>query len=165
MKWSIYQIFVFIGMALIMWILESTLLGHIGVEITRGEGAVYSPLITFLVLILFITCFYILFLFEAKKGHKFQQSIWTYMPSICMFIGGTSIVLFLLGGTIGPIGGWIEQVRSLFYVFLSYFLFLIFLFIFSFEHKRKRFEQSPERTVHLSYFWTLVLFFSLFFLF
>lgn len=165
MKWSVYQIFVMIGMALFMWILESSLLNHTGVEMTRGQGAVYSPLLTFVVLSFFITGFYIIFLFEAKKAHKFLQPIWTYMPSLCIFIGGTSVVLFLLGGTIGPIGGWIEQARSLFYVFLSYFLFLIFLFIFSFEHKRKQFEQSPERTVHLSYFWTVMLFLGLFFLF
>lgn len=58
------------------------------------------------------------------------------MPKICVTVGILSVILFLIGGTVGPVMAWVEQWRSLLYVFLIYFLFLIFLFIFSIEHKR-----------------------------
>lgn len=125
--------------------------------------ALTSPYITFFIVALVITCFYTLFLIEAKKkNNMFEHSIWGMMPKICAAAGVISVVLFIVGGTVGPIMNWVAQWPFLLHVFLIYFLFLIFLFIFSFEHKRQRFKQRSEKTIHISYICTLVLFFVLF---
>ena len=60
---------------------------------------------------------------------------------------------------------WVEQWRFTIYVFLVYFLFLIFLFIFSFEYKKQRTSQQSQKSIHISYAWTLLVFFVLYFLF
>lgn len=166
MKWSIYQLLMVSLIILFMWYLEYINENRI-VQPSSGEwAAVNSVYVTFLIIALVITGFYLIFLFEAKKENSFlQRPIWNVMPKVTVVVGVFSIVLFLVGGTIGPIMNWVEQWRSLLYVFLVYFLFLIFLFIFSFEHKRERRRQRSEKTVHVSYVWTIALFFVLFFLF
>ncbi|SFJ76490.1 hypothetical protein SAMN04487936_10494 [Halobacillus dabanensis] len=166
MKWTIYQLLVMIGVTFFMWGMENINNENLIAQPPGEWTAVNSPLLTFLATGLLITGFYFIFLFEVKKKkNRFQHPVWIYMPQLCMAIGGVSFVLFLIGGTIGPLGGWVEQMRSLLYLILAYFLFLIFLFIFSFEHKRNRSAQATEKTIHLTFFWTLMLFFGLFFLF
>lgn len=128
-------------------------------------NAVTSPYITFFVVVLVLTCFYVLFLSGAKKKNNiFEHSIWGKMPKICIAVGVISVVLFIVGGTVGPLMTWVAQWRFLLHVLLIYFLFLVFLFIFSFEHKGQRFKQRSEKTIHISYICTLVLFFVLFIL-
>lgn len=165
-KWSIYQVLTISFIILFMWFLEYINRNRT-IQPSAGEWtAVNSVYVTFLIIALVVTCFYFIFLFEAKKENSFlQRSVWNIMPKVTVMVGTFSIVLFLIGGTIGPIMNWVEQWRSLLYVFLIYFLFLIFLFIFSFEHKQERLNQRSEKTVHISYIWTIAVFFLLFFLF
>ncbi|WP_184351834.1 hypothetical protein [Salirhabdus euzebyi] len=165
MKWIIYQILTLSIIVFFMWILdyinENRTIQHSSSEWT----AVNSTFITFYIIAFIVSCFYLLFLFEAKKDNGlFDRSFWAVMPKMCVIIGVLSIILFLTGGTIGPIMVWIEQWPSLIYVFFIYFLFLIFLFIFSIEHKKHRYKQRKEKTVHISFTWTILLFFVLFFL-
>ncbi|CEG27168.1 hypothetical protein BN1002_02024 [Bacillus sp. B-jedd] len=80
--------------------------------------------ITFIIVTVILTCFYLIFIFEAKKRNSIlERSFWNLMPKISISVGVLSIILFLVGGTVGPIMTWVEQWRSLLYVFLIYFLF------------------------------------------
>ena len=122
--------------------------------------------ITFIIVTVVLSCFYLIFLFESKKSNNIlERSFWNLMPKISISVGVVSIILFLVGGTVGPIMTWVEQWRSLLYVFLIYFLFLIFLFIFSIEHKKQRNNNRINKTILTSYIWTIVLFFVIFFVF
>jgi len=165
-KWSLYQILMIPLIVIFMWLLEYTS-GNRTNRVVSGEWtAVNSPYDTFLIIACVITFFYLIFLFEAKKNKSFlNHSIWDIMPGVCVAVGILSFILFIVGGTVGPIMAWVEQWRPLLYVFLIYFLFLVFLFIFSIEHKKQRFSQQHEKTIHISFIWTLLLFFVLFFLF
>lgn len=166
MKWSLYQILMVFLIIVSMWLLEYTSENTSNQPVSEGWTAVNSAFDTFFIVALVVTFFYLIFLFEAKKEKSFlNHSIWSVMPKICIAIGILSVILFIIGGTMGPIMTWVEQWRSLLYVFLVYFLFLIFLFIFSLEHKKQRSSQQSEKTIHTSYIWTLLLFFFLFFLF
>ncbi|MGM0845621.1 MAG: hypothetical protein ACQEUT_11640 [Bacillota bacterium] len=165
MKWSILQILAAFLMAVLMWGLE---INSESINLQTSSGgwtAVNSPLLTFLMIVLIMTGIYLIFLFEAKKDSPiFRLSIWLRMPAILVAAGVLSVILFILGGTIGPLMEWVSQWRFLLYVFLIYFLLLIFLFIFSIELKRQKGTQTFEKTVHISFVWTLVLLFALFFL-
>lgn len=166
MKWSLYQIIMILLIVVSMWLLEYTSEGST-VHSTSGEWTtVISSYSTFFIVALVVTFIYFIFLFEAKKDKSLlNHPIWTNMPKISAIVGILSVILFIVGGTIGPIMIWVEQWRSLFYMFLVYFLFIIFLFIFSFEHKRQRASQLSQRSIHISFIWTLLLFFVLYFLF
>lgn len=164
MKWTVYQGFMIVCMILVMASLE-----YINKSATISSSSEWtafnSKLMTFLIIGLLIAGFYSIFLLEAKKkNYRFQHQIWEHMPKIIIVAGIVSVVLFLLGGTVGPLMEWMEHWRFLLYILLGYFLLLVFLFIFSFEHKRQQFKHSPERIIHISFFWTLLLFFAVFFL-
>lgn len=160
-KWLGFQIITVILLVCLMWLLE--LFSDKRTNLVTGQwSAVNSSLITFLIIGLVITCFYFIFLLESKKKNNFLQStIWPNMPKLCVGIGVISVILFLIGGTIGPLGTWIEHWRSFIYVFMIYFLFLIYLFIFSIEYKKER----SNKSIHISYLWTLTLFFVMFVIF
>ncbi|WP_047980952.1 hypothetical protein [Ornithinibacillus contaminans] len=166
MKWSLYQILMISLIVVSMWSLEY-ISGNKTIQPVSGEWtAVNSAYGTFFIVALVVTFFYLIFLFEAKKEKScLNHPIWTIMPKISVIVGILSTILFIIGGTIGPIMTWVEQWRSLLYVFFVYFLFLIFLFIFSFEHKKQRASQQSQKSIHISYIWTLILFFVLYFLF
>ncbi|WP_280771591.1 hypothetical protein [Salipaludibacillus daqingensis] len=165
MKWSILQLLTVFVIVFIMWFLENISQNRTTQPASGEWTAINSPYITFVVIALVVTCFYLIFMFQAKKENNlYQHRLWSMMPKLIGIVGFLSIVLFLIGGTIGPIMTWVEQWRSLIYVFLVYFLFLIFLFIFSFEHKRQRFRQQNEKTILISFIWTLLLFFGVFFI-
>lgn len=166
MKWSLYQILMIIFIVVSMWLLEYTSENRT-VQSTSGEWtAVISPYATFFIVALVVTFIYLIFLFEAKKDKSFlNHSIWNNMPKISVILGIVSVILFIIGGTIGPVMTWVEQWRSLLYVLFVYFLFLIFLFIFSIEHKNQRATKHRQRSIHISFIWTLLLFFVLYFIF
>ncbi|HLR03265.1 MAG TPA: hypothetical protein VK111_11030 [Virgibacillus sp.] len=102
---------------------------------------------------------------QKKKRVLLEHPVWRKMPIICIVVGVLSVILFIIGGTVGSITVWIEQWRFLLYVFLVYFLFLVFLFIFSVEHKKQTASRKTVTTIHISLVWTLLMFFVLFFLF
>ncbi|MFA9557960.1 hypothetical protein ACERII_11690 [Evansella sp. AB-rgal1] len=165
MKWTILQLITASLIFINMWSIEYLSKTRNHLPSTGEWTATNSSNTTFFIIVLVITCFFLIFIFESKKRNSFfEHSVWNIIPKLCGIVGVLSIILFLLGGTMGPIMIWVEQWRSLIYVFLVYFLFLLFLFMFSFEHKRKRFEQKTEKTLVISYMWTLVLFFTVFFL-
>ncbi|MGJ9460634.1 hypothetical protein [Oceanobacillus sp. CF4.6] len=166
MKWSLYQILMISLIVVSMWSLEY-ISGNRTTQPMSGEWtAVNSAYGTFFIVALVVTFFYLIFLFEAKKEKSFlNHPIWAIMPKISVIVGILSTILFIIGGTIGPVMTWVEQWRSLLYVFFVYFLFLIFLFIFSIEHKNQRSPQQSKKSIHFSFVWTLLLFFVLFFLF
>jgi heme/copper-type cytochrome/quinol oxidase subunit 2 len=149
-----------------MWLLEFASEDST-VQSTSGEWTtVISSYGSFFIVALIVTFIYFIFLFEAKKDNSLLiHPIWRKMPKISVIIGILSVILFIVGGTVGPVMSWVEQWRSLFYVFLVYFLFLVFLFIFSFENKKQRASQQSQKSIHISYIWTLLLFFVLYFLF
>ncbi|KOO40324.1 hypothetical protein AMD01_21480 [Priestia koreensis] len=135
-----------------------------------GSTANWTPVnniyITFFIVLVILSFFCLIFLFEAKKDKSiFQRSFWNMMPKITISFGSLSMILFLVGGTLGPIMTWVEHWRSLLYFFLIYFLFLIFLFIFSIEHKKQRNNHHITKTILTSYIWTIVLFLITFFVF
>ncbi|NIK12583.1 hypothetical protein [Alkalibacillus almallahensis] len=166
MRWSIYQLLTFSLIVLFMWFLEYINQNGTNPHSSGEWTAVNSTYMTFITVSLAITLFYLIFLFEAKKDNSLlDRSLWKVMPTICIVAGIVSVILFLIGGIFGPIMEWVEQWRSLLYVFMIYFLFLIFLFIFSIEHKNNRFKQRNEKTVHIAFIWTIVLFIVLYFLF
>jgi len=140
-----------------MWYLEY-ITGNRTIQISSGT-AVNSSFVTFFIVALVISCFYLLFLFEAKKKKSiFASKVWAIMPIISINLGGLSTILFIIGGAIGPVFDWVQQWRFLLYIFFVYFLLLVFVFIFSIEHKKQRFKKSHEKAIHISYSWTLVLF-------
>ncbi|MDQ0159995.1 hypothetical protein [Alkalibacillus salilacus] len=107
MKWSIYQLLTFSLIVLFMWFLEY--INQKGTNPTSsGEWtAVNSTYMTFLTVALVITLFYLIFLFEAKKDNSLlDRSLWKVMPTICIVAGIVSVILFLIGGTFGPIMEW-----------------------------------------------------------
>ncbi|TYS16690.1 hypothetical protein FZC78_11925 [Rossellomorea vietnamensis] len=165
MKWSILQFLAVSLIIIVMWTLE-IVSENLNIQTSSGGWtAVNSPLLTFLMIVLIMTSIYLIFVFEAKKEKPiFRYSIWSRMPSILVGAGVLSVILFIMGGIIGPLMEWVSQWRFLLYVFLIYFLLLIFLFIFSIELKRQKGSQTVEKTVHISFVWTLVLLFALFFL-
>ncbi|MGF2616170.1 hypothetical protein FZC84_00135 [Rossellomorea vietnamensis] len=165
MKWSILQILAVSLIIILMWSLE-IISENINLQTSSGGWtAVNSPLLTFVIVVLVMTAIYLIFLFEAKKDSPvFRHRIWLRMPAVLVVAGVLSVILFILGGTIGPLMEWVSQWRFLLYIFLIYFLLIIFLFIFSIEHKRQKGTQTVEKTVHISFVWTLVLLFALFFL-
>ncbi|MGD6844642.1 hypothetical protein ACQCVH_19275 [Bacillus infantis] len=70
--------------------------------------------ITFIIVAVGVSCFYLMFLFEAKKKNNFfEKPFWNLMPKVSISVGLVSVILFLVGGTVGPIMTWIEQWRSL----------------------------------------------------
>lgn len=166
MKWSFYQLGMFLFLVIAMWLLEYSSENR-AVQSASGEWTVViSSYGTFVAVSLVLTFIYFIFLFEAKKDKSLlHHPIWANMPKVTVIVGVLSVILFIVGGTIGPIMIWIEQWRSLLYVFLVYFLFLLFLFIFSSEHKKERASQHSQKSIHISYIWTLVVFFGLYFLF
>ncbi|QOY35514.1 hypothetical protein AWH56_022990 [Anaerobacillus isosaccharinicus] len=166
MKWSIFQVVTVSFIFLFMWFLEH-ISGNRTIQPSNGEWtAVNSSYMTFLILALVVSCFYLLFLFEAKKAKTiFESSVWSRMPKICIIGGALSAILFIIGGTLGPIFEWVQQWRFLLYIFLVYFLLLVYVFIFSVEHKNKEFKKPYEKTILSSYFWTIAIFIVLFFLF
>lgn len=165
MKWSLYQILMLLFIAVSMWLLEYASENRT-LQSTPGEWtAVNSSYSTFLIVGLVLTFIYFIFLFEAKKDKSiFNHRVWSNMPRFTFIVGVLSVVLFIVGGTMGPITSWVEQWRSLLYVFLIYFLFLIYLFIFSLEHKKERATQRNQKSIHTSYIWTLLVFFAIYFL-
>ncbi|UCZ53484.1 hypothetical protein LGQ02_01395 [Bacillus shivajii] len=163
MKWSILQISTAFAIIAIMAVLEFQT-GYRTMEPTTGQWTpVYSAYVTFFIIALVISCFYFLFLFEAKKEKSlFSRKMWGNMPKKVLIVGALSAVLFIALGATGMVFEWVEEWRFLLYIFLVYFLFLIYVFIFSFEHKMKKFAKPYEKTAFISYIWTLLLFFILF---
>jgi hypothetical protein len=160
-KWLGLQIITVIFLVCLMWLLElfSDKRTHL---ITGQFSAINSSFITFIIVGLVITCFYFIFLFESKKKSNFLQSTkWASMPKLCVGLGVLSVILFLIGGTMGPLGTLVDHWRSLIYVFMIYFLFLIYLFIFSIEFKKEK----SKKSIHISYLWTMILFFVMFVIF
>lgn len=166
MKWSLYQVLMILFMVVSMRLLEYTSENRT-VQSTSGEWTIVnSSYTTFFIVALVVTFIYFIFLFEMKKKKSFfSHPVWINMPIICVTVGIISIILFIVGVTVGPVMVWVEEWRILLYVFLIYFLFLVFLFIFSIEHKKQRYSQQHEKTIHISFIWTLLLFFALFILF
>ncbi|QAS51325.1 hypothetical protein HLI_03405 [Halobacillus litoralis] len=165
MKWLVLQILTVGVIGVLMATLELVAVSRL-VSSSTGWTPVNNVYITFSIVTAVLSCIYLIFLFEAKKRNNiFERSFWSLMPKISISVGVLSVILFLVGGTIGPIMSWIEQWRSLLYFFLIYFLFLIFLFIFSIEHKKQRNNNRINKSIHISFIWTVVLFFGIFFLF
>lgn len=166
MKWSLYQILMILFIVVSMWLLEYTSENRTA-QSTSGEWTtVISSYGTFFIVALVVTFIYFIFLIEAKKDKSvLRYPFWENMPKITVAVGILSVILFIVGGTMGPIMTWVEQWRSLLYVFFVYFLFLIFLFIFSLEHKKERASQQNQKSIHISYVWTLLAFFAIYFLF
>jgi amino acid transporter len=164
MKWTIVQVITLIFLTLFMFILEEVS-GNRTVQPSNGEWvAVYPSYSLFIVYLMVLGCFYLLFLFEAKKNKNvYSHKIWKLMPRLCVVIGIVSAILFIIGGIATPLFEWVQQLRFLLYLFFTYFMFLVFLFIFSIEHKRHNFKQSLEKTVHISFFWIVVLVMGIFF--
>ena len=163
MKWSLFQLLTLTFIIFIMWFLEY-ITGNRTIQISSGEWtAVNSSLVPFFIVALLMSCFYLLFLFEAKKEKSiFASKVWTNMPIIFITLGVLSSILFIIGGAMGPVFEWVQQWRFLVYIFLVYFLLLVFLFIFSIEHKKQGLKKPYEKSVHVSYSWTLVIFLVLF---
>ncbi|WNF38329.1 hypothetical protein RJD24_07860 [Bacillaceae bacterium IKA-2] len=153
MKWTIFQVITVIFLTLFMFIIEE-LSGNRNIQTSNGEWvAVYPSYSLFIVYLFVIGCFYLLFLFEAKKSKNvYSHKIWKLMPMLCVVIGIVSAIFFIIGGIATPLFEWVQQWRFLLYLFFIYFMFLVFLFIFSIEHKRHSFKQSVEKTVHISFF-------------
>ncbi|RCW63886.1 hypothetical protein DFR57_11511 [Saliterribacillus persicus] len=165
MKWLLLQILTLGAIGILMGVLEWNE-GKRVVSSSANWTPANNVYITFIIVTVVLSCFYLIFLFEAKKSNNIlERSFWNLMPKISISVGVLSIILFLVGGTVGPIMAWVEQWRSLLYVFLIYFLFLIFLFIFSIEHKKQRNNNRINKTIFTSYIWTIVLFFVIFFVF
>lgn len=165
MKWLILQILTLGAIGILMAVLEMNA-GNRLASPSYDWTPANNVYITFLILTFVLFCFYLIFLLEAKKSNSiFGRSLWDLMPKISISVGVLSIILFLVGGTVGPIMSWVEQWRSLLYVFLIYFLFLTFLFIFSIEHKKQRNKNRIKNTILTSYLWTVGLFFLIFFVF
>ncbi len=165
MKWLLLQILTLGAIGILMAVLELNE-GNRIVSYSANWTPVNNIYITFIIVTVVLSCFYLIFLFEAKKRNNIlERSFWNLMPKITITVGVISITLLLVGGTLGPIMTWVEQWRSLLYVFLTYFLFLIFLFIFSIEHKKQRNNNRINKTILTSYIWTIVLFFVIFFVF
>ncbi|WP_102263275.1 hypothetical protein [Mesobacillus jeotgali] len=163
MKWFLLQILTLGAIGILMAVLELNE-GNRIVSSSANWTPANNIYITFFIVTVVLSCFYLIFLFEAKKNNNiFKRPFWNVMPKITISVGVLSIILFLVGGTVGPIMSWVEQWRSLLYVFLIYFLFLIFLFIFSIEHKKQRNNNRINKTILTSYIWTIVLFFAIFF--
>lgn len=160
-KWSLFQILTVSLLSLFLIVFEFINVDRT-ISFREGTNAVNSPYATFFVVVLIITAFYLVFLLEAmKEKNLFDHQVWDKMPMFCGFLGTLSIIGFLVLGTAGPLMNWVMYLPFLFYVCLIYFLFLLYLFIFSLEH---RWRNSNEQSIHMSYFWTLLLFFILFFL-
>ena len=164
-KWLLYQLLMAGLVIIFIGVLEYISRNRV-IHINSGEWTtVISSNSIFIVIGVIVTFIYLIFLFEAKKEKSFfNHKVWNNMPKISGIVGVASIFLFILGG-LGTINSWVEQWRSLLYIFLVYFLFLIFLFIFSFEHKKQRVTQHNQKAIHLVYLWTLLLFLFTFFLF
>ena len=163
MKWFILQILTMGVIGILMVVLEVNAGNSFGSPSEAGVP-VNNVYITFIIVTVVLSCFYLMFWLEAKKSNSIlDRSFWKSMPKISITVAILSIILFLVGGTVGPIMSWIEQWRSLLYIFLIYFLFLIFLFIFSIEHKKHRNKNHINKTIFTSYIWTVMLFFVVFF--
>lgn len=163
MRWLLLQFLTVGVIGLLMALLEMNAGNRIA-----GSFSAWTPAnnvyLTFLIVTVILSCFYFIFTLEAKKSNSLlERPFWSRMPKVIIAVGVLSIILFLVGGTVGPIMTWVEQWRSLIYVFLIYFLFLIFLFIFSIEHKKQRNKSRINKTIFTSYIWTIVLFFVIFF--
>ncbi|WP_223701626.1 hypothetical protein [Sutcliffiella deserti] len=159
MKWTLYQVLTLVLLSLLMWGLEFISDKRAFQFQSAGWAVVIPGYATVLIIALVISCFFLIFLFEAKKEKSiFQNSAWRKMPVICLITGLFSVFLFIAAGAFGPLFEWVEQWRFLLYIFFVYFLLLLFLFIFSLEHRNKGYRRPYEKTIKISYFWTLILF-------
>ncbi|SDN63240.1 hypothetical protein [Alkalicoccus daliensis] len=165
MKWGLLQLLTVFVIVIIMW-MSNYISQNRAIPNAAGEWtAVNSPYTVFLVITLILGCFFLLFVFEARKENSFfTHPLWHKGPVLIGIIGFVSIVLFLAGGTFGPLMLWTAQIPALIYSFFIYFLFVIFIFIFAIQHKRNSFQQPFEKTIYISSLWTLGLFFGVFFL-
>jgi hypothetical protein len=164
-KWFMLQILTLGAIGILLAALEIYSANRI-VNSSAEWMPVNNVYATFIIVAVVISCFYLIFWLEGKKVTSiFERPFWTIMPQLIITVGILSIILFLVGGTLGPIMNWVEQWRSLLYIFLIYFLFLIFLFIFSLEHKKHRNKTPINKTIFTSYIWTIVLFIVVFFIF
>lgn len=66
-KWTIYQILMLFLIFFQMWFLEYINEIRIIQHSPNGWSAINSAFVTFLIMALVITCFYLIFLFESKK--------------------------------------------------------------------------------------------------
>lgn len=166
MKWSLYQLLMVVLIVVFTWLMEYTSGDGVSQSFQGEWTAVHASFSTFFVVACIITFFYLILLFEAKKEKSFlNHSIWANMSKNCVVIGILSTILFMVGVTVGPLVDLVEMWRPLLYVFLIYFLLLVFLFIFSIEKGKQKNSKQHERSIHISFVWTLLLFFAVFFLF
>ncbi|MFD1606136.1 hypothetical protein [Oceanobacillus luteolus] len=107
--WNLYQILMILLIVTSMWLLEFTSQDRT-VQLTTGEWTTVIPSFgTFFIVALIVTFIYFIFLFEAKKDKSLLNNpIWSRMPKITVIIGVLSVIVFILGGTIGPIMTWVE---------------------------------------------------------
>ncbi|SDI78121.1 hypothetical protein [Natribacillus halophilus] len=122
------------------------------------------PYFSVLFIMLVLSCFYFLFLFEAKKDNNiFASSLWRIGPLVTGIVGAIAAVVFIVSAEFLPLITWMQEWRVLLYAFFGAFLFLVFLFVFSIVHKYQT-GSSDENKLHLTLVLLFVFVLALFFL-
>ncbi|WP_218240645.1 hypothetical protein, partial [Pseudomonas sp. 2822-17] len=131
-KWTIYQCLTVVSLLVIFFLAEINA-GSVNITVSSEQITPFNNGITYFLFVgIILGCFYLLFLFEAKKGSNFfSRSVWGKMPWITFTLGIVSLILFMLSALLGPLFQWVEQWRYLIYIFFSYFLLILFVFTFS----------------------------------
>lgn len=165
-KWTIYQGLILLAFIGVLYLAE-VLSGELNLTVSSGNSTLINSGFGFFIFSgIVLSCFYLLFLFEAKKGKQlFSHPLWNKMPVIIVGVGTVSVFIFMFSSFLGPLFQWTEQWRFLIYIFFSYFLFLLFVFVFSTVRNSRMKGEGNEKAAHLAYLWTaVVILISLFFI-
>ena len=161
-RWSLLQIIILCFLTGFM-VFTEVFSSNEHVVSTPGRVDGLGPLLfTWLVL----SCFYLIFLLEAKKENEFfNHPLWGKAPVLIIAFSLVSLTVFMLAFFWIPLFDLVQEWRLLIYVFVCYFLFLFFIFIFAMVHKNSSEGQQHEKTIHLSLLWSVgVLSIAVFFI-
>lgn len=167
-RWTMLQ-FATLGLLIGFVVYVEFLRTNRTVEVTGAMTPVNNPIETLLFVSAVLSCFYLFFLLEAKKGTDvFERSFWQRMPIATVIIGSSSFVIFISAVFLGDLFSIMQDNRFFLYVIILYFMFLLFLFVFSMVLKfgpgKKGGNDRFEKASHKSLLFSVLIFVCIFFL-
>lgn len=161
-KWTLFQGGTLLGMIALVVIAEVFSL-QISSILSSGSYLSVLLVLTFVLVGSSLISFFLIF--HSKKSEQFlSHPLWEKMTFLLAFLFILSIFLFILAVIVTPLSDVIGENRWILYLFMLYFLFLLNLFVLSIVHKVKK-NLSTEKKIELSFVWTVLVSFTLVFLF